>query len=277
MSLTKNLPSKIKNIYSDIKAIDEKRQSGLSITITGPKGAGKSTLIKKFGWQRFEIFEELDGYKTISRDLLITVIPVNEKLGKDAVGHLKKIKDNENLVVLSKVDEPGFVDEILSELEVIGVNLNNVIPVSAVNDSGVKELKKKISESLGVERVALAYQAPSFASLAVEAAAKATAKQNALIATVLFIPGADMPVLTANQIKMILEIGAAYGVVLDWERAKEILAVIAVGYGFREIARQLLDFMPGPGWLIKGAVAYSGTLAIAKAADLYFQKVVAED
>ena len=51
---------------------------------------------------------------------------------------------------------------------------------------------------------------------------KATAWQNALIGGVAIIPGADMPLMTANQAKMLLQIAAAYGQQLDTERVKEL-------------------------------------------------------
>lgn len=269
-----NLPRKARKIYKDLKAIEQQRDLDLQIIVNGPKGAGKSTLIDIFGRQRFDVFIEENSGRNLKADLTITVITADKKIDKDVCEYLKQAKKSNGIVVLNKLDKVKNIDQTLSGLDDLGIDFKSVVPVSAVSETGIDDLKKKISDYLGVEKFALAYQVPSFTSLAIEATVKATAKQNALIATVAFIPGADMPVLTANQIKMILEIAAAYGVTLDWQRAKEILAVVATGYGFREIARQLLDFAPGPGWIVKGAVAYSGTLAVAKAADLYFSKVV---
>jgi uncharacterized protein (DUF697 family) len=37
------------------------------------------------------------------------------------------------------------------------------------------------------------------------------------------------------------------------------------------VARELLDFVPGPGWVLKGAVAYAGTRALGEAAIRYFE------
>ncbi len=52
-----------------------------------------------------------------------------------------------------------------------------------------------------------------------------TAAQNAGVGLVVVIPGADMPVMTANQAKMVLEIAAAYGQPLTVERIKELAAI----------------------------------------------------
>lgn len=100
---------------------------------------------------------------------------------------------------------------------------------------------------------------------------KATSFQNGVIGAVMIIPGADLPIMTANQAKMVLQIAAAYGVPLGTERIKEIAAVVGGAFTLRAIARQFLDFVPGVGWAIKGAIGYTGTLAMGYAAIEYFE------
>lgn len=107
-------------------------------------------------------------------------------------------------------------------------------------------------------------------AVAVEAV-KATSFQNGIIGAVAIIPGADLPIMTANQAKMVLQVAAAYGVPLGAERVKELAAVVGGAFTLRAIARQFLDFIPGIGWAIKGAVGYSGTLAMGYAAIEYFE------
>lgn len=96
-----------------------------------------------------------------------------------------------------------------------------------------------------------------------------TAWQNCAIAGIVVIPGADMPLLTGNQIKMVLELAAIYGKEMTFARAKELIAVIGAGFTFRTIARELLGFVPGPGWTVKASVAYFGTVATGRAAQQY--------
>lgn len=100
---------------------------------------------------------------------------------------------------------------------------------------------------------------------------KRCAWQNAAIGVVVFFPGADMPLMTLNQGKMLLQIAAAYGQPLDTDRVKELGAVVAGGFLFRTFAREMLGFVPGLGWAIKGGVAYSGTMAMGMAAINYFE------
>jgi uncharacterized protein (DUF697 family) len=98
------------------------------------------------------------------------------------------------------------------------------------------------------------------------------ARQNGVLGVAIFIPGADFPVLTLNQLRMVFRIAAAHGEQIDRERIPEILAVVGAGLGFRTVAREALGFVPGLGWAIKGGVAYVGTKALGKAATAYFEQ-----
>jgi uncharacterized protein (DUF697 family) len=97
------------------------------------------------------------------------------------------------------------------------------------------------------------------------------AAQNGAIGAVVIIPGADMPAMTANQIRMVLKIAAAYGEKLDADRAFEILSIVGSAFVFRALARQALDFVPGFGWALKGAFGFSATVALGQAAIAYFE------
>lgn len=96
--------------------------------------------------------------------------------------------------------------------------------------------------------------------------------QNAAIGVFLFLPGADMPLMTMNQGRMLLQIAAAYGQALDTDRVKELAAVVAGGFLFRTFARELVGLVPGLGWAVKGGIAYSGTIAMGNAAISYFEE-----
>jgi hypothetical protein len=58
------------------------------------------------------------------------------------------------------------------------------------------------------------------------------ARTNAKAALMIFVPGADMPVLTAVQMRMVLAIGACYGENVSTDRAVELLSVLGAGFGF---------------------------------------------
>ena len=92
-------------------------------------------------------------------------------------------------------------------------------------------------------------------------------RKNAIIGAAVFIPGVDMPVLTVNQIRMVLRIARRYGRRRHATRARARSATIGVGFGFRTLARQLLAFVPVAGWVVQGGVAYLGTRAARRGHD----------
>ena len=82
-----------------------------------------------------------------------------------------------------------------------------------------------------------------------------------------------MPILTFNQLRLVLRIALAHGEGIDRSRAVELVGVVGAGFAFRAVARSLLDFVPFAGWAVKGAVAYTGTRAVGEAAVRYFERV----
>jgi uncharacterized protein (DUF697 family) len=82
-----------------------------------------------------------------------------------------------------------------------------------------------------------------------------------------FIPGADMPILALNELRLVLRLHQTYGLPIDpRERLPELAATFGASFGLRAVARELLDLVPFAGWAIKGAVAYAGTRALGEAA-----------
>jgi uncharacterized protein (DUF697 family) len=138
-------------------------------------------------------------------------------------------------------------------------------------DEAVSRLGMWIADNIGSKRLALAHNFAVMRRAVAEDAMKTTALQNGLIGAVTPIPGADMPIMTANQVKMLLQIAAAYGQPLGVERIKELAAVLAGGYLLRTIARQALVVVPVLGWAIKGGIGYTGTMAMGRAAVSYFE------
>jgi uncharacterized protein (DUF697 family) len=138
-------------------------------------------------------------------------------------------------------------------------------------DHVVDRLGAWLADNLGSKRLALAHNFAFMRRAVAEDAVKTTALQNALIGAVTPIPGADMPIMTANQVKMLLQIAAAYGQTIGVERVKELAAVVAGGYLLRAVARQALVLVPVLGWAVKGGIGYTGTMAMGKAAITYFE------
>lgn len=133
------------------------------------------------------------------------------------------------------------------------------------------ELGEWLVERIPAKRLALAHNYAFMRRAVAVEHVKNTAMQNALVGAVMIIPGADMPIMTANQAKMVLQIAAAYGEQLGTERIRELLPVLGGGYALRTAARQVVTLVPGFGWAIKGGIGYTGTIAMGYAAIKYFE------
>lgn len=95
--------------------------------------------------------------------------------------------------------------------------------------------------------------------------------QNALVGAIP-VPGADLPVMTANQGRMVLNLAAVYGEEMTLERARELIGVLGAGLALRGLGRQLVKVLPVGGWAVAGAIGYAGTLAMGRAALIYFER-----
>ncbi len=171
-----------------------------------------------------------------------------------------------------------FVPTVLLALnehaDVVSRRLGHPI-LDTITDNQLDDIQPKLgawlADRVSGKRLALASNF-SFVRRAVAVeAVKATSFQNGVIGAVMIIPGADLPIMTANQAKMVLQIAAAYGVSLGTERIKELAAVVGGAFTMRAIARQFLGVVPGAGWAIKGAIGYTGTIAMGYAAIEYFE------
>jgi len=198
-------------------------------------------------------------------DLALVVVREPEAAGLQAhLGPLAARRRHTLVVVIGRPE--AECDRLAARMGIPA----HMIVLSPDGDVLPPEAGDKAVHMVGDRRFALGAAFPVFREAGVREAIKNTAWQNAAVATVLAVPGADMPVLTANQIKMVLQIAAIHGETIGFERAKEILAVIGSGLVFRTAAREALGLLPGLGWVIKGGVAYAGTVAVGKAAERYF-------
>ncbi|MCL2679869.1 MAG: hypothetical protein FWF11_00095 [Coriobacteriia bacterium] len=129
------------------------------------------------------------------------------------------------------------------------------------------------ADNLSEHRMALAadfaFMRPALASSTITA----TARQNAIIAAVFFVPGADLPVMTMNQIKMVLQLAFIYGEDLTLSRVAESAVVVIAAYSSRAAVRTVLAGTSRIFNLpLKCAVAYASTLALGKGMELWLQK-----
>lgn len=151
-------------------------------------------------------------------------------------------------------------------------NPDDISLSSAGGQDLIKELAPKIVRSLDEDYlVPLGRGYPAFRRAVCDEVIHKNARQNAFIGA-LPIPGADMPVMTANQGRMVLNLAAIYGEELSLDRARELLGVLAAGFGLRALGRQVVKLVPVGGWAAASVIGYAGTLAMGRATMLYFER-----
>jgi uncharacterized protein (DUF697 family) len=136
---------------------------------------------------------------------------------------------------------------------------------------GWERLYNVCAQTSGDRAALLARRYPVLRDAAVKRVIYRTAGQNALIGAAFFVPGADMPAMTANQVRMLLSIASLYGVSVDRERVLELAALVGAGLGLRAFARYLVRSLPGIGVVVKATTGYAATVALGLAAVRYFE------
>jgi uncharacterized protein (DUF697 family) len=207
---------------------------------------------------------ELSAYDVEGAGLLIYVVEGGEVGPEDEKAlMLSDRKGVETLCVLVGATNHGPVD-------VPYVPATNVVRVPSGAPLPIGKIAELIAEQADDRAYMWAARLPVLREAVVEQTVKKFSLQNGILGVAIFIPGADMPALTLNQIRMVFRLAAAFGENIDLDRAFEILAVVGAGFGFRAIAREAVAFVPGIGWVVKGGIAYAGTQALGRAAAAYF-------
>jgi uncharacterized protein (DUF697 family) len=141
----------------------------------------------------------------------------------------------------------------------------DVVRVQPGHGFAVDDVARTVARKIGEEATSLARRLPALRPAVSAQLIQSFSRKNGIIGAAVFVPGVDLPVLTLHQIRLVMRICAAHGLEIDNQRAPELLATVGAGFGFRAVARELLNLIPVLGWLVKGAVAYAGTRAIGEA------------
>jgi uncharacterized protein (DUF697 family) len=147
----------------------------------------------------------------------------------------------------------------------------DVVHTDAGAGFDVAEIARVVAGKLVEEGTPLAARLPALRDAVVENLVERFSRVNGTVGALVFIPGADMPVITLNQIRLVLRIAHAHGIGVGQERAPEVLAVLGSGFALRTLARQAAAIVPVAGWAVKAGVAYGGTRAIGEAAKRYYE------
>ena len=150
----------------------------------------------------------------------------------------------------------------------------------------IDDLRARISEHSGNSAVALGRWYPAFRNAAANAVINETSRANAQFTLMASVPtvipvigaiasaGADMIVLTKNQLLMAIKLAAIHGQPLGDKKAifKDLMPVIGSGFLWRTLAREGVAFLPfAAGTVPRVAIAFAGTYATGRAVDGYYR------
>jgi len=266
----RRLPLHPAAVYGVVKEIKAAAEDLSPLVVAGAPGPAGELVGALGAGGEPSALRDLSGREVTAYDLqgaaLVVYVIEGERPTKEDEDVLKLADRNdvEVVCVLFGAKSQPLDVPYVPATSVVAVPPGQPIPVRRVAD-----LIASLTEENGY---GLAARLPVLREAVVETIVRHFSRQNGILGVAIFIPGADFPVLTLNQLRMIFRIAAAHGEEIDRERIPEVLAVVGAGLGFRTVAREALGFVPGIGWAVKGGVAYLGTKALGKAATAYFEK-----
>jgi uncharacterized protein (DUF697 family) len=153
------------------------------------------------------------------------------------------------------------------DLTIPNVLATDVVRVRAGEGFPLDEIARTIAARLGEQAAPLAGRLPVLRGAVCEQLVAAGARRNGVIGAAEFVPGADLPALALNQLRLVLRLEQAHGRAIDLrERLPELAGTLGAGVALRALARQLTARLPVPRWAVQGAVAYAGTRVLGAAA-----------
>ncbi len=287
-------------------SLDVEKEIHARLAIVGPVNSGKSTLFNRLKGRKVSPVKAIPGTTTdlvteeIGPFVLVDTPGFGEVGGVDRAAIARQAAESADVVVLVLDASAGLRQsdyDLYESLRELGVPLvvalnktdlikrdleealadveqklkTTVIPISAKTGAGVGErLMPAIVEAHPWMAVALGRALPDYRHQLCQRLIRGTALLNAIIAAEP-VPGVDIPLLLASQVRLVLRIAAIYGESLTVRHARELLTTIAGGVALRYLAAELGKALPGPGWLVGATITGLGTEAIGQVAMAYFE------
>lgn len=238
-----------------------------------------------------------DDAERMPKILLLSDDPAGSSLVEELTGtppnasatleRLDRIPSNLERYDVILVHAPGPKTPFKEIRERAGLRSDRVFDLTGTDGPDWAErTRQQIVDHATDDLAALGRWFPAFREQAAGRVIADTARANAQFALVANLPsvvpilgslasvGADLIVLTKNQLTMAIKLAAIHGRPLDdrTQLLKEIAPVAGVGLGWRTLAREATSFIPLAGGTIpKVLIAYSGTFATGRALDFYFR------
>jgi small GTP-binding protein len=290
----------------DKLSLEVEKEAHARLAIVGPVNSGKSTLFNLIKGRKVSAVKAVPGTtqglvtEEVGPFVLVDTPGFGEVGGVDRAALARSAAEEADLAVLVLDGAAGLhqsdydlyeslrvarvplivalnkIDLIKRDLAEARADIERklgtpVVPISAKTGDGVAgKLLPAIVEAHPWMAVALGRALPPYRRQLSYRLVRSAAMLNALVAAEP-IPGIDIPLLLASQVRMVLRIAAIYGESLSVRHARELLTTMAGGVALRYLGAELGKLVPGPGWLVGAGVTGLGTLAMGRVAVAYFE------
>jgi GTPase len=201
------------------------------------------------------VFDAIQGIKRTEKELFESLL----RLGKPYVVVLNKID-------LVRRDKQVVLD---NASEVLHLEPNQVIPIVARSGENIGDILVAITIMEPEMAAALGQALPQYRwQIAWRSIVSAASASAAIALTPL--PVIDFIPLITVQTMMILSIARIYNYEITFERARELVVTLGLGFLGRMLFQELTKLGGIPGWVLSSAIAASTTTAIGYAASVWF-------
>jgi uncharacterized protein (DUF697 family) len=170
------------------------------------------------------------------------------------------------MIVIGTADERQALER--ATIAHTPLELSNVVHIVSFGDAEL--VRRTLAAVLGSDGAAIARSHPLLRDAVADAMIAQTARQASTVGAAVIVPGADMPVITLIQVRLVAQLAAVYGRPLDVRRGLEIGGVLLSAIGWRALARRAVTSIPVAGFALRAGIAYSGTRAVGEACKAYF-------
>ncbi len=210
------------------------------------------------------------------------------RMSMEDVTLLRRIAEIGLPVLVASVGAPALVGDnrSLDEFDRLLSNTHYRLRVLRLPREGFSEsLLRAVLREIEAFDLALARRLPPFRPYVSQQLISETSRANAEFALMSNIPqlvpvvgnlvtaGADLLVLTKNQMLLVFKIAAAHGAEIHSSRKvlTELVPVVGASFFWRSLARELAALLPaGIGAIPKTTIAYTGTYAAGRSAQYYY-------
>ena len=169
----------------------------------------------------------------------------------------------------------AVVAESSVEVPFIGQDTRMLGLVAATDKTYLLEtLARWILERVPDKAVALAANFPFMRIAAANRAIASASLANMATGALVFVPGADFPVMTLAQVSMLMQLAAIFGKPLRAERGYEVAGVLAAAVLLRAGARLACRRAGRMGFAVKALVGGAGTFAMGRALAAVYERDV---